>query len=118
MKSRKEYVRKWSENNRERIREYSRKRRERDREAFNAYHRNYKKTNKEKVEARSIVFVAVRAGKLKKKLCEVCGKKRVEAHHDDYLKPLKVRWLCKIHHEYRHRKLSTHRTGAVSDGSV
>lgn len=32
--------------------------------------------------------------------CETIG----EAHHDDYSKPLDVRWLCKLHHEELHHK--------------
>ena len=30
--------------------------------------------------------------------CEICGDIKSEAHHDDYSKPDKVRWLCRIHH--------------------
>jgi hypothetical protein len=33
--------------------------------------------------------------------CETCGKK-AEAHHDDYSKPLEVRWLCRKHHRMWH----------------
>ncbi len=41
---------------------------------------------------------AIRGGRLTKGACEVCGSSAVVAHHDDYLKPLDVRWLCQSHH--------------------
>lgn len=47
---------------------------------------------------------AIREGKLIKKPCEACGKKKVDAHHDDYTKPLEVKWLCKKHHSERHKE--------------
>ena len=34
--------------------------------------------------------------------CEICGAK-AEAHHDDYEKPLEVRWLCFKHHREWHK---------------
>jgi len=37
--------------------------------------------------------------------CEVCGHNVVEAHHDDYSKPLEVKWLCRRHHKILHGKL-------------
>ena len=52
----------------------------------------------EKYKARYIVKNAVTSGRLEKKPCEVCGNLKVEAHHEDYSKPLKVMWLCKKHH--------------------
>lgn len=48
--------------------------------------------------ARDAVRLAVRRGDLVRGRCETCGAERVEAHHDDYGKPLEVRWLCQKHH--------------------
>jgi hypothetical protein len=48
---------------------------------------------------------AVRDGKIRRETCEVCGKK-AHAHHDDYAKPLDVRWLCALHHSQHHANLN------------
>ena len=45
---------------------------------------------------------AIRDGKLTRQPCEVCGA-RAQAHHDDYSKPLDVRWLCTTHHADWHK---------------
>lgn len=45
----------------------------------------------------------VRHGRITKQPCEVCGALKVDAHHDDYSKPLNVRWLCRPHHHEVHR---------------
>ena len=47
---------------------------------------------------------AVRLGLIERKPCETCGAV-AEAHHEDYYKPLDVRWLCKRHHEGVHHLL-------------
>jgi len=53
----------------------------------------------EKCRARGMVLDAIKSGKLIRKPCEVCGTtERVQAHHDDYTKPLEVRWMCFKHH--------------------
>lgn len=57
-----------------------------------------------KVYVRSMTGRAIKTGKLMKMPCEVCfAEENVEAHHDDYLKPLDVRWLCKTHHAEHHK---------------
>lgn len=51
-----------------------------------------------------IVAEAIKHGELVRGLCEVCGSTNVDAHHDDYSKPLDVRWLCRRHHRELSRK--------------
>lgn len=53
---------------------------------------------------RSLTRAYIKAGKLLKKPCEKCfTDNNVEAHHDDYDKPMDVRWLCRKHHSEHHR---------------
>lgn len=63
--------------------------------------------NPEKCRANSAVTNAVRDGRLDKpKACEGCGaEKRLHGHHEDYAKPLEVRWLCAQCHKDRHREM-------------
>jgi hypothetical protein len=55
----------------------------------------------EKLRARALVNTHVRRGKIRKPAnCESCGKTcAVEAHHEDYTRPLDVQWLCRDCHE-------------------
>lgn len=56
------------------------------------------------------VSYAVRSGKLVRRPCEVCGEQKVQAHHDDYTKPLAVRWLCfTCHRVHGHGQVVTAR---------
>lgn len=90
------------EANIERIRAYDRERGSRQ---DKYYLREYRKRNPEKNKARAMVNYHVRAGNMTKKPCEVCGATgRVEGHHDDYSKPLDVRWLCSVHHKQVHKE--------------
>ena len=54
--------------------------------------------------ARRIVRSALERGELERQPCEVCGHVKVDAHHEDYLWPLEIRWLCRQHHTDLHRK--------------
>jgi hypothetical protein len=61
---------------------------------------------KKKATSRSILNVNVKRKKINKMPCEVCGEINVEAHHDDYDKPLQVRWLCRPHHLEHHAHIA------------
>ena len=54
-------------------------------------------------KARNKAKHAIREKRLIKEPCEICQSPDTEAHHDDYSKPLDVRWLCKTHHTEWHR---------------
>lgn len=60
--------------------------------------------NPRKYAAHLLVNNAVRAGKLKREFCVICGAK-AHAHHDNYDYPLDVMWLCAVHHSERHKEL-------------
>lgn len=74
------------------------------RERSMATSRAYKDRQPIKRSARIAVGTAIDAGRLVRQPCEVCGSAKSEAHHDDYSKPLDVRWLCRRHHMELHRK--------------
>lgn len=107
----------------------SRKRKEISEKALNYYYENnvlekqkiWKANNKEKLRqytkkdrhkrplnhaARSFVYAAIKEGILvRPDQCSRCLKKcRAEAHHEDYMKPLEVIWLCRSCHGKEHRK--------------
>lgn len=59
-------------------------------------------------QAHDAVRREIRRGRLKRGACEICGVmhgedgKIVDAHHEDYLLPLDVTWLCRQHHQQIH----------------
>lgn len=72
------------------------------REEQHAYGTGYSQEEKNKrKKAREIFNHYVRDKHIPRQPCEVCGKELSEAHHDNYNKPLEVRWLCfKCHREW------------------
>jgi len=67
------------------------------------YSKAYAARNAEKRKAHAACKAAILAGRLTRCSCEKCGHSPAEAHHDDYSKPLDVRWLCRRHHVEHHR---------------
>lgn len=62
-------------------------------------------TRADKVRARKALNHAVAAGKITPQPCEKCGATKAQAHHEDYSKPLQVRWWCpKCHSQHHNQK--------------
>ena len=51
---------------------------------------------------------AIRKGLISRGCCEVCGAEDTDGHHDDYDRPMAVRWLCRLHHRAVHAKGGRH----------
>lgn len=81
-----------------------------NRERVNVIKKAWNARNPEKRRAVNIANSAVRAGKLVKGPCERVGEGechgRIEKHHEDYSRPLEVRWLCSKHHAELRRQES------------
>jgi len=119
---RKESLKKWREENKEKVREYNRKHHKKhylanrdkvmekniewqkhNREKYNETHkilaRKYVKKYPTKIKARAIAQ-KIRVGD---KCIFCCGTKNLEKHHPDYLKPKKIMTLCRHCHNIIHR---------------
>lgn len=114
-------VKKHRETNHEKIREYDKKRSnephrvkarkdyvqtEQGKAAKKRAMDSYRKRYPMKYAAHVVTRNAIRDGKLKPaELCSTCGStEKIEGHHDDYTKPLEVRWLCEKCHKSWHRE--------------
>ena len=97
----------WHEKELERHRKKAAKARAEGRQVNEAAYREaqkkWRELNKHKRAAHASVQYALKAGTLLRKPCEKCGEK-AQAHHDDYTKPLEVRWLCVRHHNDHHNE--------------
>lgn len=62
------------------------------------YRQRLRKNSPEKDRAWATVGRALKSGKLKREPCLYCGSITVEAHHEDYNKPLNVIWVCHACH--------------------
>lgn len=64
----------------------------------------YRKKNPKKYKAHGKVAYEVKMGNLIPEPCEICFSTHdLHAHHDDYDKPLNIRWLCSKCHNDWHR---------------
>jgi hypothetical protein len=58
-----------------------------------------------KDNARSYAGVYLRRGKIEKAPCQECGNRNSQMHHDDYSKPLVIKWMCRPCHMAYHRSM-------------
>lgn len=63
--------------------------------------------HKEKSYARYLLNATLKKGKIKRPTkCSACKqKKKLDAHHEDYTKPLEVIWMCRLCHIRHHKNL-------------
>ncbi|CAN7769521.1 hypothetical protein [Mesorhizobium sp. LjNodule214] len=65
----------------------------------------WRQNHPKQVWAQAALRSALNRGLIIQQPCEECGDANAEAHHDDYDKPMCVRWLCRLHHKAEHRRL-------------
>lgn len=68
----------------------------------NATKSAYQTRHAKKRAAHNAVRNALRRGELTRGPCECCGAEKAVGHHDDYDRPLDVRWLCERCHKAWH----------------
>lgn len=78
----------------------------------------------ERRHAHIVTQSAIFHGRLVPQPCEMCGRKpfnaarrQVVAHHDDYSKPLDIRWLCLSCHRQHHLRHGSGRFAYVTTSS-
>ena len=64
----------------------------------------WRKRNRHKQRAHNVVAKALLKGLLFRGACECGCSEPVQAHHDDYSRPLDVRWVCDRRHKEIHRE--------------
>lgn len=70
----------------------------------------YREKFPERRHATTALNNAINLGKIIRGTCEVCGSPRTDGHHDDYGRPLDVRWLCRRHHKELHSNIRDRKT--------
>jgi uncharacterized OB-fold protein len=68
------------------------------------YKKRWSQKNKHKRRAHSRLWAALKKGIVVPGPCEKCGNVKSQAHHDNYDRPLEIRWLCALHHAEHHRE--------------
>jgi hypothetical protein len=62
------------------------------------YMQRHNALHPERRKARNAISSLKQQGRLEPQPCEKCGDTKTQAHHDDYNKPLEIRWFCSACH--------------------
>jgi len=99
----------YHQNNREIQRLATQRYRRKNLERIRARSRRYYVENLRKVRAHTLLRQALTYGDVQRAECEICtflglvsNWRKTVAHHEDYERPLDVRWLCHAHHRQLH----------------
>ena len=119
----------WGERNKEKKREYSRRGSRKWREKHPIEYREQIRQRNEKIKqlrklgikyismwgrnnphkkrVEHFVQWMIKKGEIQRPSCcqECSATTKIDAHHDNYLKPLDIMWLCRTCHSKRHQKL-------------
>jgi len=66
----------------------------------------WRKEDSRRMAAHNKVARALKAGKIEKQPCCICGSDKSMAHHESYDRPLDIVWYCQIHHKERHKQMA------------
>jgi hypothetical protein len=94
-------------NNLEKVREYDKNRKNKVEriKASNEVGKLWRLQDKRRSRAHSMVYKAIKSGKLVREPCQRCNEIKTRGHHENYDKPLDVMWLCEPCHRQRHKEL-------------
>jgi hypothetical protein len=85
--------------------------------SFRSLQRYYNYSAQRK-RAIGLAAAAISRGELVRQPCEFCASNRhVEAHHDDYARPLAIRWLCVSCHAAHHREHGPGKNAFATQGA-
>ncbi len=66
----------------------------------------WRQADKRRMASHNAVARAIKAGKLVRQPCCICGSEKSLAHHESYDRPLDVVFYCQPHHKARHKEMA------------
>jgi hypothetical protein len=97
------YYKAYREKNRVKLRAYGKEYNKAWRKKYGYMNESkWKKSNPIKVKAEAAVQAYIKAGKMRRLPCQICGENKSVAHHPTYNEVLNVIFLCHKHHREIH----------------